>query len=57
MSNDDLLGAQVSLALACGRSHSSFRKKHRQTFCFLQSVLAVESKNRGQEPARAPYKA
>lgn len=57
MSDDDLLRAQVSLALACGRSHSAFRKRHRDNYCFLQQILATEAKQRGKQPAHAPYTA
>lgn len=52
-----LEAAQVALALACGRSHSALRDKHRQYFCFLFSALRNESTRRGKEPPSPPFRA
>lgn len=57
LSDIELFDTQVTLALACSRSKSAERGKHRQRICFLQGLLATESKNRGKAPASAPYKA
>lgn len=55
VSDSDLWNTQLALALACGRSHSSLKKKHRQWLCDLFRALAAESERRDREPPHPPY--
>ena len=52
-----LYETQLAMALACGRSRSTLREKHKTRFCFMQSVLNVEAQNRGKPSPQPPYKA
>jgi hypothetical protein len=45
--DEHLLAMRLALQLACGRSHSTFKKRHRAWFCFLAQTLTVESDFRG----------
>lgn len=44
---DSLLGALLTLQLACGRSRRSLKKRNRQYFCYLMQVLEAELDRRG----------
>ncbi len=57
LSNDDLFRTQITLALACGRSRSALKKKHREHICFLFEALKLESDRRGQPSPEWPYRA
>lgn len=55
---DELLDQlQVTLALACGRSHSTLRGKRRLHFCFLLQGLDAEQTRRGRSRPSPPYSA
>jgi hypothetical protein len=47
LSDDQLLDAFISLALACGRSKNALSSKRRTSFCFLLRVLGAELSKRG----------
>jgi hypothetical protein len=51
---DDL---QVALALACGRTKSALRDKHRVHFCAAFRVLHLEQDNRGRPRLHGPFTA
>lgn len=57
LTDEQLFNSQLSLVLACGRSHSSLKQKHRQYFCILFETLKIESNNRGKSAPQWPYKA
>jgi hypothetical protein len=57
LSNDQLYRAQLALAIACGRSKSALRNKHRTYLCTLFQVLLAESSRRHQAPPASPFKA
>lgn len=52
-----LWNAQLALALACGRSHQTTRKKRNQWYCFLFQSLVVESDLRGLPHPQPPFHA
>lgn len=57
LSDQQLFDTQLSLALACGRSRSALRDKHKAKLCFLFQVLVVEANKRGKQSPRPPYSA
>ncbi len=57
LSDDQLYSTMLSLALACGRSHSALKKKHRERICFMFDLLAIESNQRDKPIPVPPYKA
>lgn len=57
LDDQSLADSQLALALACGRSKSSLKQKHRQKFCFLMQALKAEADQRGTPTPVPPYKA
>lgn len=57
LSNADLWNSQLALLIACGRSHSSLKGKHKQYFCGLAQVLKIESIQRGKAFPTTPISA
>jgi hypothetical protein len=53
----DLHQMQLSLGIACGRSRSAFRDKHRTYICTLLQILQSEAKRRGKTPVGPPFTA
>jgi hypothetical protein len=55
LTDEELWNAQLMLAVACGRSHSSLRKPRRQYFCLLFGNLVDEANQRGVPSPTPPY--
>lgn len=54
---ETLYRAQLALAIACGRSKSALRNKHRTYLCTLFQVLLAESARRHAPAPTSPFKA
>lgn len=54
MTDNDLLQLRLALQLACGRAHGTLVKKKQQWFCFLFTIVKVETDLRGlpQPPSK-----
>jgi len=46
LTREQLIESQLSLHLACGRSRSALKKKHRTFLCFAWRVYAAEINRR-----------
>jgi hypothetical protein len=57
LSDRDLFDTQLTLAIACGRSKSALRQKHRVNICTLFQLLKIEADHRGRPSPAPPYKA
>jgi hypothetical protein len=55
--DEDLFSSLLSLHLACARTKSVLKEKHRVTLCNLIGVLVTESNNRGKSVPQWPYSA
>lgn len=57
LSDEQLFEAQLTLYLACARTKSVLRTKHRTRICGLAQILNVEALNRGTPNPSPPYSA
>lgn len=57
LTNQSLFDTQLTLAIACGRSKSVLRKRHRVHVCTLAEILQFEANRRDQPSPQWPYKA
>lgn len=55
LTDEQLFETLLTLELACNKSKSIGRSKHRKRICFLTGLVALESANRGKPTPHPPY--